>query len=279
MNEMNFSIERNGRCSAMSLKNLMPLSAALACALTFNLVLIASAAADCGGALLGQGRVTQVVDGRTLRLADGREIRLTGIVPPSDATTARAVLTALVANRNVVLRGDNDAPDRYGRQHAFVVQAGTDTSVHTSVQVELLRAGVALVAGTGLTTDCAAELTVAETFAHQAGQGLWASPDVIKNAESPDDILAMLGRFALVEGKVLSARQSGATFYLNFGRHWVRDFAVIIPRQMIGSLARDGIDVKALAGRRVRVRGWIEQRGGPRIQLRGTGQIAVLDRR
>ncbi|MBN9014693.1 MAG: thermonuclease family protein [Rhizobiales bacterium] len=257
----------------------MPLLAALACALTFNLVLTASAAADCSGALLGQGRVAQVVDGRTLRLADGREIRLTGIMPPSDATTARAVLTALVANRDVVLRGDNDAPDRYGRQHALVVQAGTDTSVHTSVQVELLRAGAVLVTGTGLTTDCATELTAAETFAHQAGQGLWASPDVIKNAESPDDILAMLGRFALVEGKVLSARQSGATFYLNFGRHWVRDFAVIIPRQMIGSLARDGIDVKALAGRRVRVRGWIEQRGGPRIQLRGTGQIEVLDRR
>lgn len=256
--------------------NLMPVLAALACVLVLNLVVIArAAAADCGGEVLGQGRVAQVIDARTLRLTDRREIRLTGIVPPSDATAARAALTALVVNRDVVLQGDSDTPDRYGRQHAFVAQAGNDTSV----QVELLRAGVALVTGTGLATNCAAELMATENFAREARQGIWASPDVIKNAESPNDILAMLGQFALVEGKVLSARQSGATFYLNFGRHWVRDFAVIIPRQMIGSLARDGIDVKALAGRRVQVRGWIEQRGGPRIQLRGTGQIAVLDRR
>lgn len=254
--------------------NLMPLLVALACALILNLVAVAHAiAADCG-ALLGQGRVTQAIDGRTLRLADGREIRLTGIVP-SDAVAATAALTALVANRDVVLRGDSDTPDRYGRQHAVVAQAGADTSI----QVELLRAGAALVTGTGLATSCAAELTAAETFAHGAAHGIWASADVIRNAESPEDILAMLGRFALVEGKVLSARQSGATFYLNFGRHWVRDFAVIIPKQMIASLARDGIDVKALAGRRVRVRGWIERRDGPRIQLRGTRQIEVLDRR
>lgn len=256
--------------------NPMPTLVALACVLIFNFVVVTRAtAADCGSELLGQGRVIHVVDARTLRLADGREIRLTGITPSPDAPAARDALTTLIANRDVILRGNSDAPDRYGRQHAFVARAEDGTSV----QVELLRAGAVLATGVVTDKDCATELTAAETLARQTRQGIWSTPDVIKNAAKPGDILAKLGQFAIIEGKVLSARQSGATFYLNFGRHWLRDFAVIIPRQMIGLLARDGIDIKALAGRNVRVRGWIERRGGPRIQVRGTGQIEALNRR
>lgn len=253
----------------------VPTLATLACALSFNLIVVAHAKADCGGEVLGQGQVAHVIDARTLRLTDGREIRLAGIMPLPEVAAARNTLTTLVTNRDVVLRGDSDTPDRYGRQNAFVIRAEDGASV----QVELLRAGEALATGSAIDKDCATELTAAETLARQTRQGIWAAPDVIKNAAKPGDILAKLGQFAVIEGKVLSARQSGATFYLNFGRHWVRDFAVIIPRQMIGSLTRDGVDIKVLAGRNVRVRGWIEQRGGPRIQLRGTGQLEVLDRR
>jgi hypothetical protein len=85
-----FSIERNERRRAAPLlkDDLMPMLAALACALMFNLVVITRAIAECGGELLGQGRVAHVVDARTLRLADGREIRLSGIVPSPDATAA-----------------------------------------------------------------------------------------------------------------------------------------------------------------------------------------------
>jgi len=276
MRALIFSIERNERRRDLPLKSdLMPTLAALTCALIFNLAIITHAIADCGGEVLGQGRVAHVVDARTLRLADGREIRLAGIMPSPDATAAKGLLTTLLGNRDVLLRGDSDTPDRYGRQHAYVARAEDGASV----QVELLRTGTALATGSAIDKDCAAELTTAETLARQTRQGIWAAPDAIINAAKPGDILAKLGQFAVIEGKVLSARQSGATFYLNFGRHWVRDFAVIIPRQMIGLLPRDGIDIRALAGRQVRVRGWIEQRRGPRIQLRGTGQIEVLDPR
>lgn len=276
MGTLIFSIERNGRRHGVSLKDhSIPTLMALACALTFNLVVITRAVADCGGEVLGQGRVTHVVDARTLRLADGREIRLAGITPSPNAIVARDILATLVANRDVVLQGDSDTPDRYGRQNAFVVRAEDGVSI----QAELLRTGAALATGNAIDKNCATELAAAETLARQTRQGIWATPDVTINAAKPGDILAKLGQFAVVEGKVLSARQSGATFYLNFGRHWVRDFAVIIPRQMIGLLTRNGVDIKAFAGRNIRVRGWIEQRGGPRIQLRGTGQIEILDRR
>lgn len=249
-------------------------STALACALMLCFVTAAPAAAGCGGAVQGTGRVAQALDARTLRLDDGREIRLAGLAPSPDAVAATTALAALAAGREVVLAGDDDAPDRHGRQHAFVMPAGTDASIQTL----LLQAGMAVLSGTLPAGDCAAELLAAEKVAREAGLGLWAAEDVIKNAERPGDILARVGRFTLIEGTVLSARQAGATFYLNFGRRWTRDFAVIISRQMIGLLAGNGIDARTLTGRRVLVRGVVEQRGGPRIELRGSGQITVLDR-
>ena len=107
------------------------------------------------------------------------------------------------------------------------------------------------------------------------GAAFGPDPAVIKNAESPGDILARIGQFTVVEGKVLSVRQAGATFYLNFGRRWTRDFAVTISRRVVPSFEAAGIVLKSLENKRIRVRGCIESRGGPRIEARTLGQIEL----
>jgi hypothetical protein len=124
--------------------------------------------------------------------------------------------------------------------------------------------------------DCAAVLAAAEAEARQAKKGTWAEPAAIKNAESPGDILAGIGRFTVVEGKVLSVRQAGATTYLNFGRNWTRDFAVTISRRMMPAFEAAGLGLKSLENRRIRVRGFVEARGGPRIEVLRVGQVEVL---
>ena len=124
--------------------------------------------------------------------------------------------------------------------------------------------------------DCAVTLLAAEAEARQNKRGLWADPSAIKNAESPGDILAGIGQFTIVEGKVLSVRQAGTTTYLNFGRNWTRDFAVTISRRMLAAFESAGIVLKSLENRRIRVRGFIEARGGPRIDLLRVGQIELL---
>jgi hypothetical protein len=80
----------------------------------------------------------------------------------------------------------------------------------------------------------------------------------------------------VVEGKVLSVRQAGATTYLNFGRNWTRDFAVTISRRMLPVFEAAGIVLKSLENKRIRVRGWVESRTGPRIEALHVGQIEVL---
>ena len=247
-----------------------------AVALTCLIVVAAAspAVAACSFEPQGEGRVAAVIDARTFRLQDGREVRLAGIEPVAGRKAqSSAALAAVIAGRDVTLSGDDDSPDRYGRQPAFVHLAGSDTPV----QSLLLAQGEALVSAEVTEKDCAAVLAAAEAEARRARRGTWADPAAIKNAESPGDILAGIGRFTVVEGKILSVRQAGATTYLNFGRNWTRDFAVTISRRVAAALEAAGINLKSLENRRIRIRGWVEARGGPRIEVLRAGQIEMLD--
>jgi len=260
---MTWKIKTTARCGGL----------AVVAALGLVPVIAASPAiaAGCSFEPQGEGRVAAVIDARSFRLQDGREVRLAGIEPVAEKR-ATAALSAIIAGREVSLRGEDDAPDRYGRQPAFVYLVSSESPV----QVDLLAQGEALVSTTVTDRDCAAVLTAAEEAARQARRGTWADPTAIKNAESSGDILAGIGRFTVVEGKVLSVRQAGATTYLNFGRNWTRDFAATISRRMLPAFEAAGIALKSLENRRIRVRGWVEARSGPRIEVLHVGQIEVL---
>src|SRR5579863_5423952 len=93
-------------------------------------------AAPCAFEQQGEGHVSAVIDGRSFRLTDGREIRLAGIelALPEKQTQA---LAALLGGRDVRLSGDDDTPDRYGRELAFVWLVPNDILV----QRELLAQG------------------------------------------------------------------------------------------------------------------------------------------
>jgi hypothetical protein len=80
--------------------------------------------------------------------------------------------------------------------------------------------------------------------------------------------------------------ESGATVYVNFGRHWSEDFSVTIRKRNEGSFAAANLDLKRFAGRRLRIRGWVEARGGvggspwhaPWIEAVYPEQIEATDR-
>ncbi len=72
--------------------------------------------------------------------------------------------------------------------------------------------------------------------------------------------------------------KSGATIYVNFGRRWRRDFTVTILKRNARNFTAAGLEPKTLTGRRVRIRGWIEGRGGPWIEAARPEQIEFTDR-
>jgi endonuclease YncB( thermonuclease family) len=225
----------------------------------------------CGGDAFARGTVAKILDGRTFMLDDGREVRLAAVeIGRPDAAdpagrAAAAALSALAAGDQVVLRQAEGGVDRYGRLLAYAYTLRDDDEF--LVQQELVAEGLARVSAR-VASSCAGELLNREKAAREAKLGLWADPYYeVLDAETPKDALAHRGRFALVEGKVASVRESGATIYVNFGRRRIGDITVTILKRNERSFAAANLDLKSLAGRRIRVRGWIEARGGDRAWI------------
>jgi endonuclease YncB( thermonuclease family) len=227
--------------------------------------------APCGAGEMGRGTVSHVIDGRSFVLDDGREVRLAAIeVPPLPAAletnaapggaAARNALDALAGGDDVLLQRADSLSDRYGRivAYAYTLRDG-DTLF---VQGELIASGFARVGDRVGSRACAAELLSREKAAREAKRGLWAEPGYqVFDARMPDNVLTQRGRFAVVEGDVDSVRQSGATIYVNFGRHWSEDFTVTVQKRNERLFTAAGLDVMRLGGSRIRVRGFVEARG------------------
>ena len=232
---------------------------------------VAVAENPCKLVATGTATVAEVRDGRTLLLTDGRELRLAAIEADD---SGRDTLRSLVDGRAIRLENPGADQDRYGRVAAFIY--ATDTG--SSIQEAMVFRGQARVSARIGNKACADMLLSAERAARAAGRGLWGDPNFAPlRSDNITRIEAARGRFALIEGKVLSVRESGATIYLNFGRRWTQDFTVTIPKRHRQKFSAAGIDPKSLERRSVRVRGWIEQRSGPVIEAEAPEQIELVE--
>jgi endonuclease YncB( thermonuclease family) len=231
---------------------------------------------SCKLATVGAGVVGAVVDPSTVMLDEAREVRLAAVdVPASRGDEARRMLDALVGEQ-VALRNLAPLTDRYGRIHAHLFVGRGDQA--RWIQSELIGRGAARVAARVGSRACAGELLAHERAARNRKLGLWGEPDyAIRSAEDAAGIAAGRGGFAIVEGNVLSVRESGATIYVNFGRRWTQDFTVTVLKRNERSFAAEGLEPKRLERRRVRVRGYVEERGGPWIEAVRPEQIEIVE--
>ncbi len=245
----------------------------------------AQAPRDCDGRSTGPTAAVRVVDGRSFVLADGREVRLAAIetvlpVPGDEdearvaaALAAKGALETLVLDREIDVSVAAAGSDRYGRLTAYVF--ARTPSGEVLVQRELVAAGHALVSPVP-SSPCRRTLQSAEREARTRGSGLWGAPySVVKQAADLAGILADQGRFALVQGKVASVRESAGVVYINFGQRWSNQFTAMLLKR--NESAFGAAAPKALAGRTVEVRGWLEERGGPALEVTRPEQIEVIN--
>ncbi|MBN9348191.1 MAG: thermonuclease family protein [Devosia sp.] len=245
------------------------------------------AAPACEGLRDGpRGTVTEIVDGDTLLLDNGLVVRLIGIQAPKLALgreghsdwpggdAARAALIALAYKKPVLLRYGGEQVDRHGRLLAQVSVTG-DAPVW--VQQAMLERGQARVYSFPDNRSCLAELMSAETRARAAGLGIWGDSYYrVRRADRPADLAKRAGHYELVEGRVLSAEKVGAQVFLNFGRFYKEDFTAVIDARALRLFADAGIDPGKLGNALVRVRGWIDDRDGPRIAVTHPEQVELL---
>ncbi len=163
--------------------------------------------------------------------------------------------------------------DRYGR----IVGQGALTEEPRWVAAELVAAGMLRIAPEAGEPACADALQTHERSARAAKLGFWAEPRfAVQDAQAIEALNAARGRFAIVEGSVQRVGESGGRTFLDFGRRYSQDFTIVVPRAAQNAFQAAGIDLKAMRGKRVRVRGVLYAFGGPAIEARLPAVIEIL---
>ena len=223
-----------------------------------------------------------------LRLADGRIVRLVGLDPPLPTPTnpdldeiARVRLVAQWTGRSATLHLLSTAPDRWGRLAALVFDAGASASTGGGLATMAVAEGLGRYLAEPAAHPCRETLVAAESNARLAKLGLWTDPYYAVVAV--DDRAGFIERSAtliLAEGLLTEVEPGPYRTLLRFAAP-VRDpsahvragshgghmlVATIGPRAM-KTFEAQRLDVRSLIGKRLRFRGLLDLRFGPRIDL------------
>ena len=220
----------------------------------------------------------EVLDPRTVA-ADGKQFYLVGIesfaILLADAEGVKAAeaalqrrLQALAADRRVQIRLAGDRPDRYGRLPALM---GRHEGL--LLQEELAREGLAIAFAGDERLLCFDKILAAEDEARRRRRGYWHSFSL--PWAHPASLTPYVGRFAIFEGKVISVGNRRARTYLNFGGLWSEDVTVEIDAKHRDALGGEAA-LAGLAGRPVRIRGFVEERSGPVVVVTSPNQLEIL---
>ncbi len=171
---------------------------------------------------------------------------------------------------NMISAGNRD---RFGRQPVNVYLQ--QPSGRTWLQEELVKYGLAIVHPEKDGDECTILLLSAEIDARKMRRGIWKSDNPVIMKANDIDWQARSNSYQLVEGKVVSVGKTRKRVYLNFGTNWQEDFTVVIANKYIKRF-KDGIgDFDTLAGKTIRIRGWLASDRGPLIEVYYPGQIEL----
>lgn len=227
--------------------------------------------------------VARILSGTGLELGSGEKVRLVGVdtttsaeKPAKDtAGQSRDLLQSLLKDEQVELAFGGLRRDRYGRYlaHVYLLRNGE----RLWVQRILVERGLARVSSFADNRACVRHLQEFEKEAREAGKGLWGGSNFkVQNALEPRSLMKAIYSFQVVEGVVRKVADVKGRLFLNFDEDWRRDFTVAIEKRDRKRFAGSSIDLEQLAGRRIRVRGWIERWNGPVIKATHPEQIEIV---
>lgn len=204
----------------------------------------------------GRGATFSLVDDKHPYALAGVFLSIPSDVPP------------VVGNVNV--HPDGQPRDRYARLPVHVFQN------QRWIQGELLARGQAVVFNPSGSAECIALLYQTEGKARTKNVGVWKDGDLLLQATELDRLSKMLGRFVVVEGRVVSVGDRSKMLYLNFGKNWAQDFTVAVVKKGANAFNGNIGRLKRLSNKWIQVRGYLEERQGPLIRLVDEKQIKLL---
>lgn len=237
-----------------------------------------------GAQPLALGSVTP--DGM-LTMENGEVLHLGWIEAPDLVASARAI--ALERLLGETRQGAEDGPqihavgggfrDRWGRLAALLSVGAADNCL--DLQEWLLARGLARLRPDATPGPAPTQLQawrIAERAAERAKSGLWSDVAFASlSASRPADILRHEGRYVIVEGVPASINELAGQTYLNFGSVWSEDMTVSASTRIWRILTGSGMTAAALKSGVIRVRGIVESRGGPLIELASPADLEVAE--
>ncbi len=220
---------------------------------------------------------SKLVDVGGFSTADGTEVKLAGILAAGaggEVVRADRLAAARNALEDALHKGSitvepAEARDRYGRTVAQVFAGDV------WVQGALLREGFARAAPDAASAVCATAMLAAEREGREPHAGLWA--DGVFSVRSPTELRDRIGSFQIVEGRVVTATLIKGRAYLNFGPDYRTDFTVTIAPTEMRLFRQVKVDPRELAGRIVRVRGWLGSYNGPEMELLSPAALEMVN--
>jgi endonuclease YncB( thermonuclease family) len=218
----------------------------------------------------GAVEVARVIDGETLLLKDQRTLRLVDIDVPARgalAVQAKAALVALIDDQTLTLKFAGNPKDRQDR-----VLAELYAGDHW-VQGELLRRGLARVAGTADERIGIPEMLVLERQARRYRRGFWADPAaaIVPAADAGKHA----GSFALVAGTVAGIVGNAAGIVLFFGADQHSGLVLTFAPDSVKLCRNAGLDPASLQGKTLLTRGYIDGARRPTIAIAFPEQIEI----
>lgn len=227
----------------------------------------------------GSAVAVEVVDGDTLVLDDGRQVRLVGLQAPKLplgrpgfptwplATESKAALERLALGRRLNLYYGGREVDRHRRLLAHLEDAETGQWI----QGALLAQGMARVYTFKDNRSAVPDMLALERAARTGRQGIWGLRYYA--VRTPESVGRDIGSFQIVEGVVHAVAQRKSTIFVNFAADWRTDFTIVLRSADAKTFAGAGLSLPDLAGKRIRVRGWVKSWNGPAIEATHPEQI------
>jgi len=220
------------------------------------------------------GVVKDILKSDMVLMENDKRYRLEGIRVPVDYDQdALDALANLVLKKKINIyvprAGEGELPvDRYG---VVLAQAVLEEGA-VWVQGEMVSRGHAWAFSMAGDPAIMTPLKEREGAARASFSGFWGNP--LYAIRSPETVGQYINSFQVVEGRILNVAVKKRTAFINFGQDWKTDFTIEFSRNHWDkfSSAYD-FTPEVWRGKKVRIRGWVEDRNGPMIDLADATQI------
>jgi len=229
--------------------------------------------------------VEEVIDGDTVVLKQGQKVRYLGINAPEirawdgrQWVLKRQILgeeaktrnELLVKGKRICLEYDRKKRDDYDRLLAYV-RVGA-----VFVNGELVKDGLALMDIRAPNLKYQKMFLDCEREARRFHRGIWGR--IKEHTISPTQAAQYAGSLAAVLGTIKNVSKGRKKVYLNFGKDFQRDFTSVIYEENLRNFPPEANEpVRYFLGKRVKIYGFIKERGGPMITICAPSQIDFLN--